>query len=47
MRRRELYPMSLDRPGMFETWGAAIRFLVGLVAFGLLVWAAIYELVKF
>jgi hypothetical protein len=46
VRRRELYPVHLDEPGMFDDWRQLGRCMVKLLAFGLLVWAAIYELVK-
>ena len=36
----------LDKPGMFENWQQAVRVLWRPVVFGLLVWAAVYELVK-
>jgi hypothetical protein len=41
--------MSYDprfEPGVFQSWRKAGRVLLGATAFGLLVWAAIYELVK-
>jgi hypothetical protein len=38
--------MSLDQPGVFQSWRMAVKVLSAVVAFGLLVAAAIYELVK-
>ena len=43
--KRSIY-MVLDEPGMFENWQQAVRVLWRPLVFGLLVWAAIYELVK-
>ena len=42
--------MSYDprfEPGVFPSWRKAGKVLLGCTAFGLLVWAAIYELIKF
>jgi hypothetical protein len=38
--------MSLDQPGVFQSWRMAVKVLSGCIAFGLLVAAAIYELAK-
>jgi hypothetical protein len=35
----------LDDPGMFEDWGKALKFFGGAVLFGLLCWAAIFEII--
>ena len=43
--KRSIY-MVLDEPGMFENWQQAVRVLWRPLVFGLLMWAAIYELVK-
>jgi hypothetical protein len=43
VRRRDLYPMTLDRPVI--DW-LKVRFWAGALAVCLLFWAAVYELVR-
>ena len=45
--RSEYSGYLVDQPGVFESHQKAVKVLSGCIAFGLLVWAAIYELVKF
>jgi hypothetical protein len=45
VRRRDLYPISLDKPALITDW-KKVRHLAIAVGVGLLFWAAVYELVK-
>ena len=46
MKRYVFDNLLVERPGMFEDWRQAAKVIASCVLFGLLVWAAIYELVK-
>ena len=41
-----LYESLNEKPGIFGNWRKAVRVLGGWAFVGLLLWAAIYELVK-
>ena len=45
LRPDRLSYVLMDRPGLFEDWRQLARVFLGWVGFGLLFWAAIYELV--